>query len=266
MTEAAPQQTGAARTRLGAALRELLDVVVRADGPDAVFDDAARKVDELRSQLAALGQAPEQMLDFSAIRRDMSLVGGRAHPVGPQIEFAATEHGSVGTTTVGAVFEGGPGLVHGGVLALLLDHAMGHAAVCAGYAAMTTELTLRFRRPTRLGRQLHVTARLDRKAGRMLYLSGEITVDGTISVEASGMFITLTGANVASIFGEAATSGDVPADAPRHAAGSSAPAAGAPAPMTYPGPADPTAAAVHRHAGEQRAGRESGGRPATSSR
>jgi acyl-coenzyme A thioesterase PaaI-like protein len=203
MTEAtASQHDDSERARLGAALRELLDVVVRADAPDDVLAAATAQVDELRARLAALGQAAEQMLDFSAIRREMSLVGGRAHPVGPQIEFAATEHGSVGRTTIGPVFEGGPGLVHGGILALLLDHAMGHAAVTAGYAAMTTELTLRFRRPTRLGRPLQVSARLDRKAGRMLHLAGEIAIDGTTSVEAHGVFVTLTGANVASIFGD----------------------------------------------------------------
>ena len=146
-------------------------------------------------------QAPETMLDFSAIRRDLSLVGGLAHPVGPQIEFATAEHGSVGNTTLGPVFEGGPGLVHGGILALLLDHAMGHAAVSAGYAAMTTQLSVRFRKPTPLGRPVRVTARLDRASGRMLHLVGEIGVDGVTTVEATGVFITLTGANVASIFG-----------------------------------------------------------------
>jgi acyl-coenzyme A thioesterase PaaI-like protein len=202
MTEVAAADSGdSARARLGAALRELLDVVVRADAPDDVLADAAEQLDALRSRLAAHGQAPEQILDFSAIRRELSLVGGRAHPVGPQIEFVATDHGSVGTTVIGPVFEGGPGLVHGGILALLLDHAMGHAAVTAGYAAMTTELTLRFHRPTHLGRPVQVTARLDGKTGRTLRLSGEIAIDGTTSVEASGVFVTLTGANVASIFG-----------------------------------------------------------------
>lgn len=204
MTEVAAADHGdSARVRLGAALRELLDVVVRADAPDDLLDAAAGQLDELRSRLAAHGQAPEQVLDFSAIRRDLSLVGGRAHPVGPQIEFVAGERGSVGTTAIGPVFEGGPGLVHGGILALLLDHAMGHAAVSAGYAAMTTELTLRFRRPTRVGQPVQVAARLDRKTGRMLHLSGEITADGATSVEANAVFVTLTGANVANIFGDA---------------------------------------------------------------
>ena len=201
MTEAAVEDAAGARRRLGASLRELLDLVVRADAPESVFDDAARRVDELRGLLAAAEQAPETMLDFSAIRRDLSLVGGLAHPVGPQIEFATAEHGSVGNTTLGPVFEGGPGLVHGGILALLLDHAMGHAAVSAGYAAMTTQLSVRFRKPTPLGRPVRVTARLDRASGRMLHLVGEIGVDGVTTVEATGVFITLTGANVASIFG-----------------------------------------------------------------
>ncbi len=201
MTVPAAQEDGAARRRLGAALRELLDIAVRADASEALFGEAADLVEALTRRLAAVDAVPEVPTELSAIRRDMSLVGGKAHPVGPQIEFAATDHGSVGTTTLGPVFEGGPGLVHGGVLALLLDHAMGHAAVTANYAAMTTELRLRFRKPTPLGATLRVAARLDRKTGRMLHLTGEISVDGATTVTAEGVFLTLTGANVASIWG-----------------------------------------------------------------
>lgn len=207
MTEPAAQPDGAARRRLGAALRELLDVAVRADASDALFDEVSELVGAAHARLAAVDSVPEVPVELSAIRRDMSLVGGRAHPVGPQIEFVATDHGSVGTTTLGPVFEGGPGLVHGGILSLLLDHAMGHAAVTANYAAMTTELKLRFRKPTPLGRPLRVAARLERKSGRMLHLTGEISIDGVTTVSAEAVFITLTGANVASIWG---TGGDVP--------------------------------------------------------
>lgn len=201
MTESAPITGNPARARLGAALRDLLDVVVQADLDDALADEAVAAVDALRDKLSGappLGAVP---MELSSIRRELSLVGGAAHPAAPQIEFATVDGASTGVTTLGPLFEGGPGLVHGGILALLLDHAMGHASVSGNYAAMTTELSLRFRGPTPLHRPLRVTARLDRTAGRKLLLSGEITVDGRTSVEATGVFVTLTGSNVAAIFG-----------------------------------------------------------------
>jgi acyl-coenzyme A thioesterase PaaI-like protein len=192
---------GDARRRLGTALRELLDVVVQADPDEDLANEAADVLDELRRRLADSGKLDAMPLELSAIRREMSLVGGASHPAAPQIDFVHSDAGTSGTTVLGPIFEGGPGLVHGGILALLLDHAMGHASVSGNYAAMTTELTLRFRGPTPIGKTLCVTARLDRKAGRKLYLSGRVTVDGTTTVEADGVFVTLTGSNVAAIFG-----------------------------------------------------------------
>ena len=105
-----------------------------------------------------------------------------------------------GTVTLGPAYEGGPGLVHGGVLSLLFDHAMGIALFVAGHHAMTVSLEVRYRAPTPLDTALHVTAGLERVEGRKLFVTAAVAVDGTVTAEARGIFVALTRDNVARIF------------------------------------------------------------------
>lgn len=90
---------------------------------------------------------------------------------------------------LGALYEGPPGLVHGGVSALLLDQLLGEAAAVGGGPGMTGRLTLHYRRPTPLG-QLHLEGWLTSTEGRKSVVRGEIrTPDGEVTVEAEGLFI-----------------------------------------------------------------------------
>lgn len=90
---------------------------------------------------------------------------------------------------LGAGYEGPPGLVHGGVSALILDQVLGEAAAVGGAPGMTGRLTLRYRRPTPLG-DLAAEAWLDTTAGRKASIRGHLTdAEGNITVEAEGLFI-----------------------------------------------------------------------------
>ena len=90
---------------------------------------------------------------------------------------------------LGAMYEGPPGLVHGGVSALILDQMLGEAAAVGGGPGMTGRLTLHYRRPTPLG-ELRTEAWLDSTTGRKTIAKGEIRdVEGNVTVEAEGLFI-----------------------------------------------------------------------------
>ena len=108
----------------------------------------------------------------------LSLVGGSAHPFAPQLHTVATADGVHGTVVLGPSFEGGPGLVHGGVLSLLFDHAMGQAIFHAGRAAMTVSLEITYRAPTPLLVPLAVDARVERTEGRKLFVSARVSHRG----------------------------------------------------------------------------------------
>jgi acyl-coenzyme A thioesterase PaaI-like protein len=90
---------------------------------------------------------------------------------------------------LGALYEGPPGLVHGGVSALVLDQVLGEAAAVGGSPGMTGRLTVHYRRPTPLG-DLTVSARLESNEGRKAIVKGELRdAEGEVTVEAEGLFI-----------------------------------------------------------------------------
>lgn len=184
--------------QLAASLRALLDRVVRTGAEAAELREVAAQVDALTARLDAADRKPRAF--NGAFDHDFSLVGGPSHPVAPQLRLTVSDQGVAGSVIVGPVFEGAPGLVHGGAVSLLFDHAMGQAAIAAGYGAMTVSLTVNYKAPTPIEVPLGVRARLDRVEGRKVFLSGEITADGTVCATGEAVFVQLTRANVGAIF------------------------------------------------------------------
>ena len=89
---------------------------------------------------------------------------------------------------LGAAYEGPPGSVHGGVLALILDQMLGEAAGAGGKPGMTATLTLTYRQRTPLG-ALHAEAWIERVDGIKTWARGEIVGPEGVTVEAEGLFI-----------------------------------------------------------------------------
>jgi acyl-coenzyme A thioesterase PaaI-like protein len=183
--------------RLGAAVRALSEVVVRTGADE---HEIARAAAAVESVAASLAERPSKHRVHDSPYHPMSIVGGSAHPLAPQLHTAPTQDGVAGTVRLGPAYEGGPGLVHGGVLSLLFDHAMGQALFVAGQSAMTVSLEVRYLAPTPLDVPLEVSARVDRTDGRKLYVTAQLAVAGRVTAEARGVFVQLTAANVAQIF------------------------------------------------------------------
>lgn len=188
------------RRELGEALRRLVDVVVRTGASPADLRAAASMIDEMAAKLATSTVRADRSVASGSYRAHMSLVGGLSHPIAPQLLIEVDGDAGRGEVVVGPVFQGGPGLVHGGVLALLIDHAMGCVAAGPQRPAMTASLTMRYRKPTPLGVPLTVSVRLDRIEGRKLHLSAEIIADGQVTVTSEAVFLTLTTKNLETVF------------------------------------------------------------------
>jgi len=90
--------------------------------------------------------------------------------------------------TVEEHLAGAPGVVHGGIQAVLLDEAMGVAIHQSDGGAdidvVTAEFKLRYRRPVATGVPLVVRGTLQRREGRDFWLEGAI-------VDASGELLTV---------------------------------------------------------------------------
>lgn len=71
-------------------------------------------------------------------------------------------------------FQSWQGMVHGGVVALMLDEAVGWASWHAGHPGLTGRLEVRYRRPLRLGERVRVAGRVDRVRRTLVYASATI--------------------------------------------------------------------------------------------
>lgn len=86
--------------------------------------------------------------------------------------------------------EGYHGLVHGGIIAALLDETLGWSFFGRGIWAVTTRLNLIYRQPVPVGQPVRVSAWLVRDRGRVLEAAGRIDdLRGDTLVEAEGAFM-----------------------------------------------------------------------------
>lgn len=120
------------------------------------------------------------------------LAAGRS-AVHPPFEIAVDPEADrlVATGTYHAAWEGPPGLVHGGFLATALDLALSTLANASGRRAVTRRLALRYLRPVPLDREVRIEVVRGRLEGRLLDLTGILTVDGRAAVRVSAQFATL---------------------------------------------------------------------------
>ncbi|NWF70246.1 MAG: PaaI family thioesterase [Chloroflexi bacterium] len=106
-------------------------------------------------------------------------------------DFYLQADGSVvGLVTLAKDHEGPPFHVHGGVLAALIDEAMGAACWSSGKRVVAVNLNFNYRRPVPLAVALRVTGHIAGSERRKTFTTGAILLpDGTAAVEGSGIFV-----------------------------------------------------------------------------
>ena len=82
------------------------------------------------------------------------------------------------------------GILHGGLIATLLDCAMVQALFAHGIVAHTAELNLRYRRPVSTGVAVTVSARLRARCGVLCVLVAEVRQQGAVCATAQAKFMT----------------------------------------------------------------------------
>jgi uncharacterized protein (TIGR00369 family) len=101
---------------------------------------------------------------------------GEENDDGLRMRFEQSGDASVCEFTVPDRFQSWRGMIHGGVVALMLDEAVGWAAWHAGRPGLTGKLEVRYRRPLRLGERVRVTGRVERVRRSLVY--ARATIDG----------------------------------------------------------------------------------------
>jgi len=119
----------------------------------------------------------------------MCFICGRQNPVGLKMDFF--EDRAAGQVraelTVPDEYQGYPGVVHGGIVAAILDETAGRAVMLEGSdenLMATLKLTVRYRRPTPTGQPLVAVGWVERPGRGAAKVAGQIRLpDGTITAE-----------------------------------------------------------------------------------
>ena len=117
---------------------------------------------------------------------------GLRNDAGLKLTFWMEGNDIVTEFTPDAHYQGFPGVLHGGILATLLDETLSRTASIEGRWMMTGRLEIRYRRPAPLGPRLRVTARQLSSRSRMVQAEGEVRLADDPSVilaDARGVFL-----------------------------------------------------------------------------
>jgi uncharacterized protein (TIGR00369 family) len=98
----------------------------------------------------------------------------------------------VGRFVVGERYQGGGGFAHGGIIATLLDEAMGKVCRFRDVRAVTAELTVEYLKPVSVSQEIVVEGHEAEQKGRNLFLLGEIrNAEGLVLARGRGRFVII---------------------------------------------------------------------------
>jgi acyl-coenzyme A thioesterase PaaI-like protein len=179
------------RAELATAVRALIDAAMTAENVEGEkLLEVARDVEQLVFRLGGgrqggPGYQPRGHGDYLP----RSPVVGEASPMSPRLDWEAVDGAVEARGVFGAAYEGPPGFVHGGWIACAFDEILGIANITAGHPGMTGRLTVHYRRPTPLFRELRFRAWVDRTEGRRIMTRGSVWDDDVLTAEAEGIFV-----------------------------------------------------------------------------
>ena len=184
--------------RLATAMRRVIDRLVQVAAPENDLAAAADALERYADRLATYpvsrtyeGFAETANAGDTHAFFDHSPLIGMANPMAPPIRLAVIGDRVEGHVNFGVPYEGPPGHVHGGFLAAAFDEVLGMAQSLTGNPGMTGTLTIRYRRPTPLLKELVFDARVERVEGRKIITRGTVSSDGVVTAEAEGIFIAV---------------------------------------------------------------------------
>jgi acyl-coenzyme A thioesterase PaaI-like protein len=207
------------RERLAEAVRHLIDAVLTSE--DATEEQLGTAADMTDAVAAHLGHdrhdvawnrgKRERAVEAHDDYLPRSPLVGQASPLAPPVEWEYRDDRLYGRGTYHAAYEGPPGYVHGGWVALTFDEILGMANIASGHPGMTGTLKVRYLRPTPLHEPVELEGWTERVEGRRIVAKGRMIVAGELTAEAEGLFVSIDPALAARYFdregGEAAPAG-----------------------------------------------------------
>ena len=198
----APTQLVEGVDELAQAVRRLIDATVRTTADSATLREATAAVEQAAELLEADLRTGPWVPDQDDPRHSpYNTVVGTGNPIAAPVLLTRRESDGVAATVrFASAYEGAPGLVHGGILALVLDQVFGEAAIAARVAGMTVGLQLRYAAPTPVLTDLVFEAHVESSDDRLVKLVGSVVAGGVTTVTATATFFRLTESHAKRLF------------------------------------------------------------------
>jgi hypothetical protein len=194
MDDLSPEEVEAERAvyaPFAQAIRDLVDAGIRTTVSEDDIRRAQAEIEAITERLRTSQLPGPYGVRFRTDGRGRAwgnAVVGVRNALAPPLTITTDGRGVRSDFHLGAAYEGPPGSVHGGVLALILDQMLGEAAGAGGKPGMTATLTLSYRQRTPLG-DLQTSAWIEKVEGIKTWARGEIVGAEGVTVEAEGLFI-----------------------------------------------------------------------------
>jgi len=122
-------------------------------------------------------------------------VCGKENPTGLQAVFEIDKNTRtiIGRFTPRQEHEGWQGIVHGGILAALLDEAMVKLATHLGIHAISAEITVKFKTPAAPREELVITGKIVKEASRLIEAEATVARGPVVIGEATGKLLKVKG-------------------------------------------------------------------------
>jgi acyl-coenzyme A thioesterase PaaI-like protein len=143
-----------------------------------------------RYQALLEGRLPDPTAHGEEIEFDrFSLVGGELNPFGLIADHRRDGEEAVTTVRFGPAYEGPPGRVHGGAVALVIDEATATVLPMEGRFGFTGTVSLKLRAPAPLGVEVQFRSRLVGEDGRKLFVRCVASGPKGVFAEADAVYV-----------------------------------------------------------------------------
>ena len=111
---------------------------------------------------------------------------GPLNPIGLQMEVSFQDNKAFSRLSLRREFQGWKDMVHGGVVATILDEIMAHAVIHYIGQALTTSLQITYRAPLHVEDEIEVVGYVAERKRRLAIARAEISIPGGDKVIATG--------------------------------------------------------------------------------
>ena len=190
-----------ARADLAAEVRAMIREILTTQ---ATPDDVRRVHELVRKGVAALAAGAHGVADgvgeAALIERGRNFLArspvmGSINPLAMPLAITVIGEGASaaveGRVTFTNAYEGAPGCVHGGFVASTFDEVLGVAQSASGNPGMTVNLTVDYRSPTPIKRELVFRGWCEKVEGRKIFTRGTVHAGDTLCAEATGLFVSM---------------------------------------------------------------------------